>query len=240
METEQSLKQLIGRLPKESLLPQEKEAMKLQVMRFMKEYPVQQPYWMHAMASFLNATPALRAVCLVAMVVLVGGGSVAFAAQHALPGDLLYPVKTGVTEKVLALTLFSNQAKAEYDINLTQLRLQEAEIIAAQNRLTAQSTQEVRTLLNDHIGDIQDRILLLKRKEDIRLRVELNAKLEAILKAHVDVIGGLAEKKQVDNSQALKDILADVKDKADKAAKLRLEDESRLDINIKVEESLLK
>lgn len=188
------------------LLPQEKEIIKSSMIRFLKEHPEtidskhlpakastqRQPYFFFAdLINSFYAKPALQYVSLVMTVIILSGTGVALAAQHALPGDLLYPVKTQLDEKVIALTLFSDQAKAEYDINLAQLRLEEAETVAAQNKLNDQSGQEVATLLSAHLGDIQNRILSLESKEDTRLALEIKLNLDTIIKTHQKIIDTL-------------------------------------------------
>lgn len=234
METEQQIKNIIKGSKKEYLSPQEKEAIKSHLIHFIKQHPAQAPRpavftWL-GLIQAINARPALRYVSLVAMVVLVGGGSVAFAAQNAQPGEFLYSVKTGVSEKVLALTLFSDQAKAEYTINLAQLRLQETETAAAQDKLNDQTTAEVRLLFNDHVTDIQNKIVKINAKEDARVSLRLNSQLEALLKAHAKIIDTMAGKKQGSQATAIKNILSDVESKTGEITKNRQESESRVSL----------
>ncbi len=234
-EAEEQLKSIIQASKKEALLPHEKEAVKSHVMHFMKEHPVKPKTgllgWPAMFMSMAHA-PAMRYVSLAAMAVLIGGGSVAFAAQHAQPGEFLYSVKTGVSEKVLALTLFSDQAKAEYQINLAQLRLQETETAAAQDKLNDQTSAEVRQLFNDHVTDIQNNIIKINAKEDARVSLRLNSQLEALLKAHAKIIDNLAEKKQGSQAAAIKNILSDLKDKTDEITKNREQSESNVSVAI--------
>ncbi|MDQ5893660.1 MAG: hypothetical protein QG640_672 [Patescibacteria group bacterium] len=56
------------------------------------------------------------------------GSTVVFAAEQALPGDLFYPVKTKVTERVERVFVASEpEPQAEYETKLVERRLQEAE-----------------------------------------------------------------------------------------------------------------
>ena len=185
------------------LAKEEKEGIKSHLIYFMEKNPEfikdnhspLKASFIGNIVKSMSSKPAFRYAVLVIVVLLIGGAGISVAAQNALPGDPLYPIKTGINEKVVALALFSDQAKAEYDINLAQLRLEEAETIAAQNRLNAQSSQEVITLLSDHFADIQNRIANLKNKEDARVAAELNSKLETVLKAHEQIINKLSETK---------------------------------------------
>lgn len=179
---------------KTSLLPKEKEGIKLQLLRLIKEPPQQKAFFANINYLPINNRTLIRYASVALLVLLVGGISLSVAATDALPGDPLYTIKTGVNEKVIAMTLLSDQAKAEYDINLAQLRLEEIETVALQNKLTSRSAEDVRTLLSDHLKDIQKRIVNIKEKEDIRIALELKTKLEGVLKDHEQTINKLTGK----------------------------------------------
>jgi hypothetical protein len=70
---------------------------------------------------------------VVALIVLsmLGGGTV-YAAQSSLPGELLYPVKTGV-EDVRIFFAGSSAAKAELNLQFAQTRLEEMNKLAISN-----------------------------------------------------------------------------------------------------------
>lgn len=72
------------------------------------------------------------AVIAVLAVVLVGAGTVA-AASDSVPGDVLYPVKTG-SEKVQAFFTFGDNAKANLHIRLAERRAEEIETLGARQR----------------------------------------------------------------------------------------------------------
>jgi len=236
-ETEEQLQRLVKNSPKEFLRPEEKMAIKNQLIDFIKQHPVKnnvttQGFWALVSAMFGQKT-AMRSLSLAAACLLVTSGGIAFAAQQALPGDLLYSVKTGISEKILALTLFSDQAKAEYNINLAQLRLQETESIAYQDKLDNKTSAEVRGLLHDHIANIQNRIANIKSKEKERIAIELNSNLEALLKAHGKVLDGLAEKNQQNSSVvAINSVLLEVKTKTDETIKNRQSNEADFSLQI--------
>ncbi|HAO64689.1 TPA: hypothetical protein DCQ44_01775 [Candidatus Taylorbacteria bacterium] len=65
------------------------------------------------------------AVCLV---FVASGGLAVYASTHALPGDLLYPLKTNVEEPIVRAFMYNSpKAKAEYEVQLVDERLSEAE-----------------------------------------------------------------------------------------------------------------
>lgn len=58
------------------------------------------------------------------------GGTVSFAAENTVPGDVLYPVKVRVNESVRGVIAVSPKAKAEWDVRLVERRLEEVEMLA--------------------------------------------------------------------------------------------------------------
>jgi hypothetical protein len=77
-----------------------------------------------------------------AMALLVATGTT-LAAQQALPGDPLYPVKIYVNEPVATLLAHSPEAKAETTLRQAQARVWEAAQLSAQDKLSPQIEQEL-------------------------------------------------------------------------------------------------
>ena len=74
------------------------------------------------------------ALLMAVSVVFGGGAAAAYASQDALPGDLLYPVKTAVEQAEIALTTDA-QTQAELHLELAQERAAEIQALAAEGRL---------------------------------------------------------------------------------------------------------
>lgn len=211
---EAKFKRLLKEARATSLTKKEKEGIKSNLIYFMKKSASTEKLtpqkalfqkinfinlYFSKVTKSLNQTPALRYASLALIIAILSISTVAFAARNSLPGENLYGVKTSLNEKIMALTLFSDQAKAEYDINLAQLRLQEAETIASQNKLNNQSTQEVRSLLINHLKDIEIRIKNIESKEDVRIASEINTKLQELLTAHSQIISKLTKLPDIKN-----------------------------------------
>ncbi len=99
------------------------------------------------------------------IVIVIGyGGSVSLAAEGALPGDILYPVKTRVTEPVARLiTATSPAAEAKFETRLLEKRLEEAESLETDKKLDSMLKQEVRKVIREQsikakkkIKDVED------------------------------------------------------------------------------------
>jgi hypothetical protein len=78
-----------------------------------------------------------------ALIVMLAGGSVAFAAETTLPGDRLYPVKISIIEPLRSALAFGAPAQAYLEELKIERRLKEAAKLAAQGRLTDRVNQEI-------------------------------------------------------------------------------------------------
>ncbi|MDD5318329.1 MAG: hypothetical protein PHF79_00700 [Candidatus Pacebacteria bacterium] len=93
---------------------------------------------------FLMSKRAQVVFASLAVVLLVGGSTV-FAANRALPGDILYPVKTGVNEKVARfIHSVSPASEATFELGLVNERLQEAEQLNQKNALNPENKVEIK------------------------------------------------------------------------------------------------
>ncbi len=208
---------------KVALLPEEKERIRQNLLKFMQEYvPVPEvPAAKAWYAVFAPTKPLQYSYLSFASLLMIFffGASVAFAAQQSLPGDLLYPVKTEITEKVLAWTMTSEEARAQYDIALVQLRLEEIEKVSAEKKLDQKASANVQRLLTNHIADIKSHVDTIEKEGQSDAGIEANSELEASLNAHT----GLLEKLNVDAG-----IISNVKEKTSVLVKARQEGESKL------------
>jgi hypothetical protein len=88
---------------------------------------------------------------LAALVVVVfAGGSTAYAAQGALPGQPLYALKTQVLEPVKLALAAGPAAKAAVHVEIAQARVAEAENLAQQGTLTATTSTELADNFESH------------------------------------------------------------------------------------------
>lgn len=156
--------------------------------------------------SFLKPMPILLAIALL----LSGGAS--FAAQKALPGEALYPIKVGINENVMSWLTLSNEAKANFDAELATRRLEEAEKLAARSRLTADVRTQIETNFKEHSDSVQARI---QKFNDPERGAELSARFETSLKAHQKILLDIGNSKGGDTENEIKPLSIQVKSETD-------------------------
>ncbi len=115
----------------------EKASMRARLVSAMEapRMPMQSPY------QWLFAPRALSMIAILLMIVVTSG--TAYAAQDSLPGGVLYPVKVSVIEPMAVALARSPAAKAEANATIAATRVEEAQTLAAQGSLTAQTAQEI-------------------------------------------------------------------------------------------------
>ena len=100
----------------------EKQQRKAALLDAMLAFPERHTSWLHRhlVAGFV-------------LMLLVVGTEVSLIAESAVPGDLVYPIKVQVTERVLDVVELSTEDQISWDISKAERRQAEAEAIALQN-----------------------------------------------------------------------------------------------------------
>ncbi|MEX1027825.1 MAG: DUF5667 domain-containing protein [Candidatus Paceibacterota bacterium] len=145
-------------------------------------------------ALFLTYIRPMPAVALVLALVL--SGSVSVAAQQALPGDTLYPIKTNVNEEVADWFSVSATADANRAAMLAERRLEEAEQLAVQGRLEATTRVQTQQALGVHLERFESEVAQL----EVDAAGEARARLESALAAHDRVLVALESRANGDIS----------------------------------------
>ena len=131
---------------------------------------VVQKYSVFALFTNLN-TRNMKATLLIALMLTAGGTS--FAAQDAVPGELLYPVKIGVNENIRSAVAFDADAKAKLQAALLAERLEEAQTLAQEGKLEGNLAVEVRKNIQTQF----DRTYLASVEADTEVGAEVRTQV---------------------------------------------------------------
>ena len=128
-----------------------------------------------------------------ALVLCLGVGTT-YASEGALPGDVLYPIKVNVSEKVQGALAVATEDKVHWNATLTTRRLEEAEMLAAQGRLTPTVSAEIESQLNTSAENFNEHIVALAQASSNDAFVaDAQSNLEASLDAHANVLRALSD-----------------------------------------------
>lgn len=100
------------------------------------------------------------AVAMAVLIVLTSGGT-SLAATGSLPGDTLYTIKVNVNEEIQNLVALTPNAKAKVAVTRTAKRLEEAETLSKQGRLTDEKKTILETNIIKHTEVIKQNIATL-------------------------------------------------------------------------------
>lgn len=135
-------------------------------------------------ARFASALAAL-------MIVVLGSGTV-YAAQGALPGDALYTVKVKVAEPVREALAFSSEAKVSFHMEVARERLEEAQALAAEGRLSSTVVTQLENNIDTHVREVE----VLATQVEVEhpdTAVEISATLESTLSLNSTILETLGD-----------------------------------------------
>ncbi len=140
------------------------------------------PVW----ALYLNARRPV-AVALIAVLVVSSGAGVSYAAEGALPGDVLYAVKVSVNEEVRALVAVTSEEKAEWEAHRAEKRLAEASVLAVEGRLTHETETELMNRFAEHADKAVAHVESLEGK-NVAIAIDVASQFETEVEAHLEIL----------------------------------------------------
>ncbi len=221
---------------KKHLTDAERKQMLWQMNAFIKENPVReraafrlQRWTRHFFSYFLTKRymPAL-AVLIVFMLSL----GTSAAAELALPGDLLYPVKVNINEELRGFASFSAEGKADWEVSRAERRLEEAEELAASGELTAEVQAKVEANFERFEKRVEERVSELKADGNVEAAAEISSRFESALSAHTDILerldleGNLLDSLRADVS-AVSKAVSEIRADAEQAFSAKVEEQEK-------------
>lgn len=120
------------------------------------------------------------------VLVSVSGGSVSFAAERAVPGDALYPVKVSVNEKVTATLAQNGEERALHNAKLAERRADEALALADSGRLDAETATYLSEKFALHVSDAGQEADALEAEGDISASLHARSVLASSIARKAD------------------------------------------------------
>jgi hypothetical protein len=219
----------------ESLGDSEKARMRNELSLFMSEHPARAPFsirfldWLGALGDRMTGAqlPHVRFASAALVLVLFVGVGTSYAAERALPGDPLYAVKIYVNEPVRGSLAVSAPSKAQWSAEVITRRLEEAETLASEDRLTPAARSQIEVQVNDAAHDFDTSVSQVAQADDQAQVAMIQSNLEASLEGHAQVLAMLtADAPQT--TKSLAPILAAVRAKAEQAESAREHSEDHL------------
>jgi hypothetical protein len=174
-----------------------KAQLRREIAHYAREHPVQIPLSLKIYDTFFTRFStryfAFHPSFALASLVLCISVGTSYAAQSALPGEALYAFKTNVNERLEGSLAISSVAKAAWSTQQAERRLQEAEILATEGRLTPVATASLERGFDIAMQNFDSSITLLATNDRHEENVaDAQSSFEASLNAHSVVLNELA------------------------------------------------
>lgn len=129
----------------------ERESIRARVLGMPASQAVRSPY-----VAFSHFPYSRGIAFALSLVLVVGGtGGTLYAAEGSLPGDILYGVKTGITEPIAGALAVSEEAEVRFHEDIATKRLSEAEALAEEGRLTDDVSASLSASFAEHASKIE-------------------------------------------------------------------------------------
>lgn len=213
---EDQLEKFIKKAKDIKLSAGERSAIKQSVLNFISKNPISRVsashnFWSGVNYSKFNFAPVMA---LLFIAIFVGGG-ISFGAEKALPGDILYPVKLEVNEKIRGWASISEESKADWEVARAERRLSEAEQLVTNGSLDVKARENIEANFEAHAEEVQKKIEKFEQKEDFKAAAEVSAKFEVSLKSHQKTLKRLSTEKNDGNNKEVRPIRIKIKSQTD-------------------------
>lgn len=211
----------------------QKDTMRQSLLRYVqnapvRNFPLSRQIYQYAQGFgpfFTHKYHYMIASLIIAALLAISGGTTV-AAEGALPGETLYPVKVHINETLRSALAVSAHAQADWDITRVQRRLAEAAALEVRGELSATNQAELQAQIATIIAHLNEEAAKLSAEDNSEARAAVYSRLEAVLAAHAELLTALAEHKDVALSPALAAELTKLTARLGTAAQLRTEAET--------------
>lgn len=148
---------------------------------------VRSPFWSTRFQFMLVRGAALT-------LIVIMSGATSQASTSALPGDVLYPVKTRIAEPVRTALIPSSQGKASWQAELAERRLEEATTLAVMQKLDPETEQKLAVGFKTHVEQSLSEANKLEQEGDLDASLSVRSKLEARVTAHEDILATVVDR----------------------------------------------
>lgn len=212
-----------------------KDIIHQEILLFMKRNPLKEKnlrkkwfgFYIPNINNFRLKSPAVVLVGI--MFFLLMGGVAKVKADSALPGDVFYSMKLGFNEKIKEAFAFSDEAKLNLYIELSEVRLQEFGKLSVQGKINSSNEAQINGNFKNHSDKISEYINKLNLKKNTEKAEKVITNFEASLKAQSIIINGL--QKNTDDTNSV--IISSVKDVTSKISNFNADLNNSKDNNIK-------
>jgi tetratricopeptide (TPR) repeat protein len=220
-----------------TLTKEQKSLMREHLVEYMEYKPIRTVMaskQVHNSAPFFSFFKAhhLSGALIIALVVASSSFGVSFAADDALPGDLLYGVKVNINEEIKTALIPEDdtESRVAWEQERAELRLVEASQLVAEGRLDSAKQEQVSKLFAEHTEAIVERVLAAEETDPV-FAAEASSVLEESLDTHEAVLARLIVEQEENAEEDVRSLVSQVRTVAMEAEKMRENAEEKMAID---------
>lgn len=157
---------------------------------------------------------------IISLLLIAGiGGIVSNDASAAVPGDMLYPFKTGVNESLGRLFSATESSKARFAADIAHQRLGELQTLTQNGTLTPSVEKDLITCFDTEVADMTNAIKLMETNYDYDAALSIATQFQTTLAAHIAVLTALHSSDVAHVQSALDSMSALISDLSQKITK---------------------
>lgn len=168
----------------EKLSQGEHEDMRVLLMKRMETYSARHAHRRNIFRLGGVAVHYKRAVGFMIFVLLAVSTGASYAAASALPGDILYPIKIHVNERIEGTFAVDSKAHAEFAQKQIRRRVIEAETLISENRFDDAKRDQLAEETKTHVDSYTDARLQVEHKGNRGDVEELEDNMESTIRDH--------------------------------------------------------
>jgi len=150
------------------------------ILKKIEQEPIVSPWY--------KSYSPIKLVALCLFCIVLAGNVVTTISTYSLPGDITYSFKTQITEPFTLFLTTDVVAKAQEQATLIDTRLREAEILAAQGKLTPSQETRINTLVDTHIDSLSRTLTRMRASEKSEDADNIEISVQAKLNAYPTII----------------------------------------------------
>lgn len=207
-----------------SLTHEEREKMRGVLHAYMAMKPIRAPAVVAEPAVFSRFFTLRPVAVVLALAVFASSAGISYAAEGALPGDLLYAVKTHVNEPVRGAFAVSPSAKTAWAMRVAGERIKEATMLAAEGRLNSGHQQELQANFESHARKASENISA-QASTSPEASAEIGVRFEAQLSEYERVLAEVGSAKGI----AVSELASSVRRERERVVAVRARAQERSD-----------
>lgn len=143
--------------------------------------PMRSPF-----GAFMLPARSLYAGALTLVLMIAGGTQASLAAENAVPGDILYPIKVAVSEPLSFMFSPSSEGKAELAARFASRRVDEAAALSSVGKLDEKTAEELAVRFDNHVDVLAKETDTLEAKGAISTSLAVRTDLGQRLSERVE------------------------------------------------------